>query len=195
MPSQAFPPSKTCAEKPFEKVHSDLKSFPVVSYHKHKYFISFIDDYMLFSWIVLLHNKASAIAALQHFLATVKNQFNAIIKHWMSDAGGEYKSDAFLKMLKDNGINVMQSTPNTPQQNGRAEQFNRTCMDKAEAMHHQACLPQSYWEFAVEHAVHYIIGHLCTAFNGTHPLNSCTTSNQISHICECLGVVHMCTFL
>ena len=107
MPSQAFPPSKTHMEKPFEKVHSNLKSFPVVSYHKYKYFISFVDNYTSFSWIVLLRNKALAIAALKHFLATVKTQFNATIKHWMSDASGEYKSKEFLKTLKDNGINVM----------------------------------------------------------------------------------------
>ena len=72
----------------------------------------------------------------------------------MSDAGGEYKSNKFLTTLKDNGINVLQSVPHTPQQNGRAERFMRTCMDKAEAMCHQACLPQSWWEFAVEQAVH-----------------------------------------
>ena len=72
----------------------------------------------------------------------------------MSDAGGEYKSDAFLKILKDEGITVRQSAPHTPQQNGRAERFMRTVMDKAQAMHLEACLPQSWWEFAVAHATH-----------------------------------------
>ena len=72
----------------------------------------------------------------------------------MSDTGGEYKSDKFLTMLKDNGINVLQSVPHTLQQNGRAECFMHTCMDKAKAMHHQACLPQLWWEFTVEQAVH-----------------------------------------
>jgi len=27
-------------------------------------------------------------------------------------------------------------------------------MDKAQAMHLEACLPDSWWEFAIEHAVH-----------------------------------------
>jgi hypothetical protein len=27
-------------------------------------------------------------------------------------------------------------------------------MDKAKAMHHEACLPQNWWEFAVQHATH-----------------------------------------
>jgi hypothetical protein len=30
----------------------------------------------------------------------------------------------------------------------------RTCMDKAQAMRLEACLPESWWEFAVLHAVH-----------------------------------------
>ena len=44
----------------------------------------------------------------------------------MSDAGGEYKSDAFMKSLKDARITVLQSAPHTPQQNGHAERFMHT---------------------------------------------------------------------
>ena len=40
------------------------------------------------------------------------------------------------------------------QQNGRAECLNRTLIEKAQALHFEACLPQSYWEFSVEFAVH-----------------------------------------
>ena len=85
------------------------------------------------------------------------NQFRTTIKEWMSDAGGEYKSDAFLKVLKGNGIKVLQSAPHIPQQNGRAERFNRTIMDKAEAMQHEACLPDNWWEFTVEPAVNLYV--------------------------------------
>ncbi len=48
MPASAHPPSKTRATAPFECIHSDLKSFPVVLYHKYKYFINFIDNYTLY---------------------------------------------------------------------------------------------------------------------------------------------------
>ena len=40
------------------------------------------------------------------------------------------------------------------QQNGCAERFICTVMDKAQAMHFDACLPQSWWEFAVDCATH-----------------------------------------
>jgi len=34
MPNKAFPPTETRATEPFELIHSDLKSFPIDSYHK-----------------------------------------------------------------------------------------------------------------------------------------------------------------
>ncbi len=72
----------------------------MLSYHKYKYFIVFFDDYTSFAWITLLRDKASAITALKQWLVLIKNQFNATIKEWMSDASGEYKSGAFIKHLR-----------------------------------------------------------------------------------------------
>jgi len=84
----------------------------------------------------------------------VKNQFNTNIVEWMSDAGGEYKSKAFLDMLGNEGIKVSQSIPYVYQQNGRAERLIHTLTEKAETMRFQACLPPSWWEFSLDHAVH-----------------------------------------
>ncbi|THH27330.1 hypothetical protein EUX98_g6847 [Antrodiella citrinella] len=154
MKLQSFPPSRTRASKPFEKIHSDLKSLPVESYHRNKYFIIFYDDYTSNGWIIFLREKSGAITATRQFIAMVKNQYKTTIKEWMSDAGGEYKSDEFLKMLADLGIKVLQSAPNMHQQNRRAERWIQTIMDKAEPMRFDTCLPPSWWEFAVGHAVH-----------------------------------------
>jgi len=46
------------------------------------------------------------------------------------------------------------SVPHTPQQNGQAEEFNRTVLEKAEAIHQYACLPCSFWQDTVETALH-----------------------------------------
>ena len=72
----------------------------------------------------------------------------------MSNVRGEYKSNAFDVLLKQHEIKILQSALHTPQQNGHAERFMYIMMDKAEAMHHEACIPPSYWEFAIQHAVH-----------------------------------------
>jgi len=39
-------------------------------------------------------------------------------------------------------------------QNGHTEHLGCTLMDKAESMWHQACIPDSWWEFAFAHATH-----------------------------------------
>ena len=154
MPNRAFPENERRATKPFELVHSDLKSFLVTSYRKFKYIITFYDDFSSHAWTMALRSKAAAITAAKDFLEMVHVQHNAHIIGWMSDAGGEYKSDLFDRALLEKGIKIYQSSPQTPMQNGRAEQLGRTLMDKTESMRHQACIPDSWWEFAFAHATH-----------------------------------------
>ena len=121
MPNHAFPPDEQRTSQPFELIHSDLKSYSKESDHWYKYVITFLDDYTSYAWTTPLHTKDAALMATKHFIAMVQMQYKSQIKGWMSDAGGEYKSKAFDKLLLDNGICIFQSAPHTPQQNGRAK--------------------------------------------------------------------------
>jgi len=134
MVNRPFLPTERRATKPFQLIHSDLKSFPIDSYHKYKYSIVFFDDYTSHAWTVNMRTKDAAIAATSRFLAMVETQYNSRVVQWMSDAGGEYKSTAFDNMLKDRGIMILQSVPYAHQQNGRVERIIRTLMEKAESM-------------------------------------------------------------
>jgi len=154
MPNKAFPPTETRATEPFELIHSDLKSFPIDSYHKFQYAIIFFDDYSSHAWTINLKMKDAALHATKHFLAMVETQYKTVVRGWMSDAGGEFKSKAFISMLTERGIKILQSILHAHQQNGRAERIIRTLMEKAESMRLRACLPQSWWEFALDHATH-----------------------------------------
>ena len=46
----------------------------------------------------------------------VEIQYKASVQAWMSNAGGEYTSIAFLTMMKEKGITVLQSIPHVHQQ-------------------------------------------------------------------------------
>ena len=154
MPSDSHPPSETRAKAPFDKIHSDLKSFPTESYHRYKYYASFLDDFSGHAWVVLLRQKSDTCKAVENFIQMVKNKYRASIRVFMTDGGGEYKSREMEDLLRSAGITSETSVPHTPQQNGRAERLNRTIMDKAESMRLHACIPESWWEFSVLHAVH-----------------------------------------
>ena len=153
-PNRPFAANETHATKPFELVHLNLKSFETESYHRSRYIIVFYDDYTSMGWIKPLRTKDQALPATKEFIKYIQNQHSASIKGWMSDAGGEYKSKAFRQLMHDQGIHIYESAPHTPQQNGCAERFIRTLMNKAQAMRLHTCLPDSYWEFAIQHAVH-----------------------------------------
>ena len=90
-----------------------------------------------------LCSKAAAITAAKDFLEMVHVQHNAQVVGWMSDAGGEYKSELFDRALLEKGIKIYQSAPRTPMQNGCSERLGHTLMDKSESMRHQACIPDS----------------------------------------------------
>jgi hypothetical protein len=77
MPAQTFPKSDSWATKPFEKIYMDLKSMPMVSYHKYKYFIVFYDDFTSHEWTINLKLKSEAEKAIRQFNAMVKTS----IKH------------------------------------------------------------------------------------------------------------------
>ncbi len=62
MANQSFPLSKSHTKEPLWKIHSNLKSFPIESYHRHKYFISFVDDNTSFAWITLLSRLTTLMA-------------------------------------------------------------------------------------------------------------------------------------
>ena len=53
----------------------------------------------------------------------VRTQHDVSVKTFMSDAGGEFKSDALMAKFKQLGIKTHTSMPHLPQQNGRAEHF------------------------------------------------------------------------
>ena len=116
-----FPVMTQRASQPFELIHSEVKSFPVESYYRFRYVIIFFDDYSSNAWTVNLHTKDAALTATSQFLAYVELQYGSKVQQWMSNAGGEYKSAAFTKMLKDRGIEILQSIPYVHQQNGGAE--------------------------------------------------------------------------
>ena len=63
-------------------------------------------------------------------------------------------SAEFDAVLAENGIERETSVPMSPQQNGRAERWQRTITDKGEAMRHSAGLSDGFWKLAMECAVH-----------------------------------------
>jgi len=90
------------------------------------------------------------------FLTYVETQFQANVKKFRSDSGGEYMSHEFQEYLQQKGILSQRSCPNTPQQKGLAEQKNRHLLDVTRSLLLQASVPPRFWVEALSTIVFLI---------------------------------------
>jgi len=54
--------------------------------------LSFIDGFSRTTWVYLLKDKSNVFSVFHMFYKMVQTQFNAMIKIFLSDNGGEYMS-------------------------------------------------------------------------------------------------------
>lgn len=156
-----FPKSSTIYEKCFDLVHSDVWTAPCLSRDNNKYYVTFIDEKSKYTWVTLLASKDRVYDAFVNFQSYVTNQFNAKIKVFRSDNGGEYTSHKFKDHLAKHGIIHQTSCPYTPQQNGVAERKNRHLMEVARSMMFNTNVPRRFWSDAVMAAC-YLINRIPT---------------------------------
>ena len=103
----------------------------------------------VFGLMFALKRKSDQITAFKQYKAWAETQTGKKIKCLRSDRGGEYMSAEFEKLLRDSGIEHDRTIPDSPQQNGRAERWNRTIMEKALCLLHFAGLSHGFWLLAV----------------------------------------------
>ena len=96
--------------------------------------------------------------------------------------------------LAENGIEYQTSMPDSPQQNARAERFQQTIINGAEAMQHHAGLSNGFWIYVVKAKLHtYNVTLIkCADYKTLKELWSGQKPN-ISHlrVFGCLAWVHI----
>ena len=83
----------------------------------------------------------------------MEKQTGNAVKAVRSDRGTEFLNAELQNLLMENGIQQQTSAPYTPQQNGNAERYNRTILDKVRAVLLDSGLERCFWNFAVEYCV------------------------------------------
>ena len=173
-----FSSSTTRTSRPFELVHCDLWTSPILSVSGNKYFLVILDDFTHFLWTVPLRQKSDAYAALSSFRAYLSTQFNLSLASIQCDNGREFDNAKLHSLAAMHGIHVRFSCPYTSQQNGKAERIIRTVNDIVRSLLFQASLPPRFWVEALHHATH-VLNRLPTktisapspyfALHNTHP--------------------------
>ena len=130
----AFPPSESRTSNPLDLIHMDLVEYPVNSLDGYRYTLTTLDDHSSFGLMWFLKHKSDALAAFKQFVAWAERQSERKLKSIRSDRGGEFLGHDFDDFLAERGIERQLSVARSPQQNGRAERWQQTIQQKAEAM-------------------------------------------------------------
>jgi hypothetical protein len=149
-----FPPSTSRGEKALALVHTNLCEFPVQSKTGFTWMMTFLDDFSGYGSIICLKLKSDVATVFRNWFALAETVSGNKLLKLCSDHGGEDISSDLQTFLSANGIEHQLTIPYTPQQNGRAECFNRTLLEKSKAMRQHACLPPFFWQDAVETSLH-----------------------------------------
>lgn len=164
-----FPASETVPEKIGDIIVSDVWGpFQIPSQRGSRYYVSFIDMKSRYGWVYFLSHKSEVLSKFKELYMELRNQQNISVKTFRSDGGGEYINEAFNNYLKLHGIKRQITAPNSPQQNGVAERYNRTVLTIARSIYYNTGLPEKLWPEVIATA-NYLRNRNITSVTGLTP--------------------------
>ena len=154
MHANPFTTSQNCTSRPLELVHSNVHHVLYQTFSGYRYWVTFIDDYSRYRFVIPIRAKSDVFEAFKQFKAFVENQTERRIKTLRDDKGGEYMSNAMLKFTTECGIERQHTVRAQPQQNGVAERANRVLSERITAMLAESGLAMAFWGETLTTLVH-----------------------------------------
>ena len=139
------------ATQPLQRVFSDVCGpMRTLSLSGSRFVVSFIDDFSRFAVLYFVKQKSEVLDCFKRYKAEYGQAGKLCILR--SDNGGEYSSNAFARFCRDNCIKQEFTVPDTPEQNGVAERFNRTVVEMTRSLLLDSGLPKTLWVRAMDTA-------------------------------------------
>lgn len=150
---------------PFDIIHSDLSTSPIVSTSSHKYYILFLDNFSNYLWTFPITRKSQVFKAFLSFRTYVLTQFEREVKTFQSNNGREFDDSSFHSFCEQNGMSFHFSCPHTSPQNGKAERKIKSINNIIRTLLCHASLPSTFWHHALDMAT-YLLNILRTKVLG-----------------------------
>jgi hypothetical protein len=145
-----FDSSVSNTSTPFELVHCDVWTSPVLSISGYKYYLVILDDFTHFCWTFPLRHKSEVHEHIVQFTAYANTQFSSSVRCFQTDNGTEFINSATAAAR---GILLCTSCPYTSAQNGKAERMLRTLNNVIRMLLIHAAMSPPYWAEALSTVV------------------------------------------
>ncbi|CAI7846560.1 unnamed protein product [Closterium sp. NIES-54] len=151
--SSSFPPTTA----PLQTLHLDIWGpSPILGPRQERYFLIVVDDYSRYTTVFPLRRKADVPTVLELWLLARGGVQGLCGLRLHSDHGGEFSSTRLEMFCEVRGIIQSYTLPDSPQQNGVAEQRISLVMEVARTSMCHAGAPQFLWPEAVRYAAHQL---------------------------------------
>ncbi|UYV83900.1 hypothetical protein LAZ67_X000556, partial [Cordylochernes scorpioides] len=97
--------------------HTDIVG-PLNNYFGYKYFITIVDDYSNFTFVIPIANKSQTADSIINLIIQEERQTGKKLKRIRNDNGGEYVSNYLKRWLSSKGIKQEFTTAYTPESKG-----------------------------------------------------------------------------
>lgn len=141
---------------PFDIMHNDLWTSPILSTVGHKYYVLFCDDYSNFLWTFPISKKFEVYYMFSSLTSLIKTQFDKTIKYFQCDNGHEFDNESFRKCCDANGLIFRFSCPHTSSQNGKVERKICTINNMIRTLLVHSSMPTSFWHHALQMATYLL---------------------------------------
>ena len=141
-----FHPSMAHTLYPLFRVHSDVWGpAPHNSLKGHWYFLIFVDEATLYTWMYLLTIKFEVTLIVRHFCAMVHTEFDYGIQRFQLDNDCDFFDADLDSFFADRCILHKSSCVTTPEQNGMVERSIEYVTSTAHTLLLNYSVLRSYW--------------------------------------------------
>ncbi|XP_061373503.1 uncharacterized protein LOC133315841 [Gastrolobium bilobum] len=182
-----FPSSITKSTNVFQLLHADIWGpYSVPSIHGYRYFLTLVDDFSKFTWVILMKTKSEVRTNIQNFVAYIETQFNTNLKTFRSDNGLEFIMPNFFDSKDQPQPTEISSfpifLPNTDTDLFPISSSNvNTDIIAPPASHVSPDHPRRSTRQRTQ--PHYLRDYHCSLSNAmVHQMSSGTTSFPVSHV-------------
>ncbi|XMA13681.1 hypothetical protein WAI453_006472 [Rhynchosporium graminicola] len=128
-----------------DEIHVDVVHLKPKALNGHSYASIFSCAYSTGKWAFTYAKKSDAYLANQKLIKLAETQYHRKIKVWRCDGGKEYSPSQMKELADHLGMLLEESTPYTPEQDGRAERSIRTIIEKVRTVMVDQNIPDYMW--------------------------------------------------